>query len=142
MASVLYYSGPAPQVMDFQEGATSGEFVAGDLVVTDSAGQVVLGTAGNILGVALKGHTGTQGSVIPVALLSFDAIYVMKYSTNTAQALVGTTLDITFTYNAQVVGTGTSTKEVEIVGLHPGDAVTTDGGRLLIRFNRTTILAR
>ncbi len=142
MASVLYYSGPAPQVIDYQEGATSGSFAKGDLVKTDSSGQVVLADAGNILGVALKGFTGTQGSVIPVAVLNFDAWYVMAYSTATAQALVGSTLDITFSYGAQVVGTGTTTKEVEIIALHPGDAVTTSGGRLIIRFNRTTILAR
>jgi hypothetical protein len=124
-----------PQFVLCQEGATSGSFGNNDLVYTNSAGQVILSTTNKIMGIAHKGYTGTQGTEIPVELVNGWDLYSIPYATTTSQAIVGIYNDLTHTHDAQVAATAGSAKEVFIVGLDPRDALGTDGGRLLCRFN-------
>jgi len=139
LASIELYDGLHPHVLDFQEGTTSGSFEIGDLVKTDSSGQVVIATAGLICGIARKKYTGTAGTTIPVELISFEDIYSCKYSTTTAQSIVGDQATFTFTAGAHVLTTDASGTDAEIVGLHPGDAVGTSGGRVLFRFLKSVV---
>lgn len=144
MASVEPYTGLAPQTILCQEGATSGSFTKGDLVKTDSSGQVVLGTAGKIFGIAENGYTGTQGTVVPVTLINYNEIYsIANKAAATNQNLVGIVADMVYTAGAQNVDTAANTyKEVEVVGFDPRDAIGTSGGRLLVRFINYEYLAR
>lgn len=144
MASVTSYTGMTGKVLAFQEGGTPGSFAAGDLVKTDSSGQVVLATAGKILGIARRGYTGTQASTIEVELIDPNEIYVIAHQASaTAQTMVGNEYDIDYTYGAQNVDTDNSSyDEIQVVGLHPGDAVTTSGGRLLVRFQLANLATR
>jgi hypothetical protein len=125
-----------------QEGTTSGSFKRGDLVYTDSAGQIILGSAGKIFGIAMNDYTGTVSTELNVMLISPNDIYALPLNTTTAQTNVGTQGDITYTAGAQYVTVGTSVKEVAIVGLHPADAVGTSGGRVLVRFQPANYIAR
>ena len=136
MASVTSYTGRTGLVLGFQEGATSGSYAIGDLVKTDSNGQVVIATGGKILGIARRGYTGTQASTVEVELIDPNEIYVIQYKASaTNQNLVGVECDLVYTVGAHTVDSAATTyDEVEIVGLHPGDAVATSGGRLLVRF--------
>ena len=144
MASCVLYSGLSPQVINCQEGASAGSFVDGDLVKTDSAGQVVIASAGKVLGIARKTATGTQATVIPVELIDFHSIYTIPYKASpTAQTVVGVALDLTYGAGAHTATDASSSAlEVECVGLHPGDVVTTSGGRLLVRFKSDKVDAR
>ena len=134
MSSFRQYTGLEPQVLTFLEGAGTQTFVPGDLVVTDSAGQVVIATAGNILGIARDAATGTQASEVRVELINGYDIYSVHIGsgTATAQANVGMAGDIVFTAGAQYIDIDTTTSEVYVVGFD--DALGTTGGRLLVRF--------
>lgn len=133
--AIELYTGLAPQTLICQEGGTSGSYENGDLVKTDSSGQIVLATAGTVLGIARKKYTGTQATELDVEVINFSDIYSMPYSTTTAQNLVGLAKDLVFTAGAQTVTSTNTYKEVTIVGLDPRDAVGTSGGRVLIKFN-------
>jgi len=141
MASVVAYTGLGPQIVSIQENssATAADWSIGDLVKADGSGELVIATDGVIMGIAHKAATGTDNTEIPVELLNFNEIYVMAYSTVTTEAIIGTYADITFTVGAHVVTDGTAEEDVYIVGLHPDDAVGTDGGRVLVRFDTTAL---
>jgi len=139
MASVVAYTGLAPQIVEIQENdsASANDWYAGDLVKADGDGELVIATTNVILGIALKAATGTDNTEIPVQLINPNEIYVMKYATTTAETEIGDSRGITFTAGAHVVATDSGTPgalDVYVVGLHPDDAVGTDGGRLLVRF--------
>jgi len=144
MASVEYVSGPRGEILIYQEGATPASFAKGDLVRTDTAGQVVMATAGNILGIACKGYTSTQGTRIPVELVTPAAIYrIASQAGGTALAQVGLLADVVFGAGAHTVDeTSPSTNELDIVGIDPQDAIGTEGGKLLVRFRFKVIEAR
>ena len=144
MASVEYVSGPRGEIVLAQEGATAGSFVAGDLVKTNSSGQVILGTAGKIYGIARKSAAAVTGTVTPVELINVDAIYRIRYQTGaTALTQVGALADITYTAGAHVVDDTTpTTNEIEIVGHDTVDAIGTSGGRLFVRFRPSIYAAR
>jgi len=141
MASVVAYTGLGPQILNIQENdsASENDWYAGDLVKADGSGELTIATDDAIMGIALKAATGVDNTEIPVQLLNFNEIYVMKYSTTTSEAIIGTYADITFTAGAHVVTDGTAVENVYIVGLHPDDAVGTDGGRVLVRFDTTAL---
>jgi len=138
MASVVAYTGLAPQIIEIETDAAENAFYKGDLVKTAS-GELVIATDGAITGIALKTADGVADTKIPVQLLNLNEIYVMAYSTVTAESIVGVYADITFTAGAHVVTDGTASEDVYIVGLHPDDAVGTDGGRVLVRFDPTEL---
>jgi hypothetical protein len=134
MGSWRQYTGLEPQVLTFEEGAGTQTFKAGDLVVSDSSGQVVVATAGNILGIARDSATGTTASAIRVELINGYDIYSVHIgsATATAQTNVGAAGDIVFTAGAQYIDIDTTTSEVYVVGFD--DVLGTTGGRLLVRF--------
>jgi len=136
MASVVAYTGLAPQIVEIETDAAENAFYAGDLVTT-SSGELIIATTGAILGIAQKTATGTADTKTPVELINLNEIYVMKYSTNTAESIIGTGGTITFGVGAHTVTT--SGTDVYIVGLHPDDVVTTDGGRVLVRFDNSIV---
>ena len=142
MASVEVYSYTTPpNIINMQEGTTSGSFGIGDLVKGDTSGQVVIGTAAAFFGIARKGYTGTAGTIIPVELLSPDILYVMRAasSTTTAQANVGEEFAVTFTASAHTVAVNTTSGNDGIVyQLHPTDGVKA-GGRYIVKFLPTVI---
>ena len=143
MASVVAYTGLAPQIIEVQEndGATALDWSIGDLVKCDGDGELVIATQGIILGIALKAATGVDNTKIPVQLINPNEIYVMKYSTSTAENIIGEMVSVTFTKSAHTCTTGGSagTDAFYIVGLHPDDALGTDGGRVLVRFAFTAL---
>ena len=142
MASVVAYTGLAPQVVENEEASagSANDFYDGDLVKADANGELVIGTAGAFLGVARKTATGTASTKIPVDLINLAEIYVVRYKASaTAEALIGDCLDFTFTASAHTLDESSATTDVYCVGLHDGDAVGTSGGRLLVRFFATAI---
>ena len=145
MASVTSYTGMTGLVLGFLEGTTSGSYAIGDLVKTDTDGRIVIATGGKILGIARRGYTGVAGSAVEVELIDPNEIYVIRYkAAATNQNLVGVECDLVYGVGAHTVDSAVVTyDEVEIVGLHPGDPVTTSGGRLLVRFKTgLNLLAR
>lgn len=143
MASVEYVSGPRGEIVLAQEGATAGSFKDGDLVKTNSSGQVILGTAGKIYAIARKSAVAVTGTIIPVELINVDAIYRIRAQSTTALTQVGALADITFTAGAHVVDdTAPATNEIEIVGHDSVDAIGTSGGRLFVRFRPSIYAAR
>jgi len=144
MASVVAYTGLAPQIVSIQENdsASANDWYIGDLVQADGDGELTIASTGSILGIAKKAATGTDNTEIPVELINPNEIYVMKYATTTSEGEVGESRAITFTAGAHVVATDSGTPgalDVYVVGLHPDDAVGTDGGRLLVRFEGTIL---
>lgn len=140
MASVELKSGN-PQVVQIQEraAAVANEWYAGDLVKTDANGELVIATAGAILGIARRAAQGVDSTKIPVELISHDNLYVVKNTAAaTTESLIGTTADFTFTAGEHYVTTG-GTTDVDIMGLDPRDDLGTSGGRLVVRFLGTAI---
>jgi hypothetical protein len=135
MASWRQYSGLKPQVITCEEGAGTQTFKVGDLVVSDSAGQMVVATAGNIFGIARDDATGTQATKLRVEMINGIDLYSVPIgsATATAQTNVGAAGDIVFTAGAQYIDIDTTTSEVSVVGFD--DALGTTGGRLIVRFN-------
>lgn len=134
MASVLAYTGLAPQVVQIQEaaGGSANDHYDGDLVKTAS-GELAIATAGVILGIGRKTATGVASTYIPVELLNLNEIYVSRYyAAVTAEALIGDCLDYTFTAGAHTLNESSATTDVYCVGLL--DPVGTTSGRLLVRF--------
>ncbi len=141
MASVEYYAGPRVAPLIGVEGATQA-FHPGDLVTIDTSGYVIIATAGSIAGIARQHATGTTGANIEWEPICADAVYSAKYKASaTAQSLVGDCLDFTFTVAAHTLDESGATTDVYCVGLDPRDAVTTSGGRLLVRFFGTLLTA-
>ena len=142
MASVVAYTGLSEQVIEIQEAAASSalDWYKGDLVKNDTSGELVIATAGAILGVAKDSASGTASTKIGVALISVQEIYVVKHTTSiTGETMIGDCLDFTFTAGAHTVAVG-GTTDVYCVGLHPDDGAKISG-RLLVRFYGTLLTA-
>jgi len=141
VASVELMAGN-PQVIAIEEAAagSANDFYAGDLVKTNTDGELVIATAGAIMGIARQAATGTASTKIPVELISADNLYVAKYkAAATTEALVGDVLDFTFTAGAHTLDESGATTDVDCVGLDPRDDLGTSGGRLIIRFDPNAI---
>jgi hypothetical protein len=139
LASVELKSGN-PQVVQIQEAAagSANDFYAGDLVKTNTDGELVIATAGAIMGIARRAATGTASTEIPVELISADNLYVAKYkAAATTEALVGDVVD--FTAGAHTLDESGASLDADVVGLDPRDALGTSGGRLVIRFDPNAI---
>ena len=133
MASIRHFSGPRGDIVSCQEGATSGEFLAGDLLMHDSAGQVVISTSGKHYGIALQDHSGTQATAILVEEITPDTKYLATYHTDaTSQALVGDLLDFTYTPGGHTLEESGATTDVYCVGLK--DVAGTASGTLIVKF--------
>jgi len=142
LASVELKAGN-PQVVGIEEASagSANDFYAGDLVKADANGELVIATAGAITGIARRAASGTAGTVIPVELISDDNLYVAKYqAAATTEALIGDTLDFTFTAGAHTLDESGATTDVDCVGLDNRDDVGTSGGRLIVKFKNTAII--
>jgi hypothetical protein len=134
MPSVGWVSGPPPQVVPALEGSGTQAYKSGDLVKF-SSGTIVVATSGAIDGIARRDATGTTNSVTEVELINLDSVYVAKYKASaTAQTLVGSIVDFTFTAGAHTLDESAASTDAICVALDSRDAVTTSGGRLLIQF--------
>lgn len=133
MASVVAFN-PADKatIVSCLEGSGSQSFEEGDLVKF-SSGTVVIATAGAIDGIALKDASGTASTVIPVELIDYNKLYVATYkSSATAQTLVGSLVDFTFTAGAHTLDEDGASTDAVCYGFY--DAVGTTSGKLLIKF--------
>lgn len=134
--SVLLYSGLNPQVVHIQgaAGGSANAFYDGDLVQSDSNGELVIGASKTYLGTARKAFSTTDNVEIPVELIDIHSIYTGRVleATTTSEAYIGDGLACTFTPGAFVWAIG-GTDEAYCVGLHPVDGAKA-GGRLLFRF--------
>ena len=134
MASVELFRGNPGQVVYIQEatGGAANDFYAGDLVKTDSSGQVVIATAGAIFGIARKTALGDDG-YLEVELINYNSVYKIFYkSSGTAVTLVGDVIDATFTPGAHTWDESGATTDAMVVELI--DPANTTGGALGIRF--------
>ena len=135
-ASILLYSGLDPQVVHIQ-GAAAGSanaYYAGDLVQSDSNGELVIGSSKAYLGVAKADFSTTDNVDTPVELIDSLSIYRGRLATGTtgSEAYIGDGLAITFTPGAFTFAIG-GTDEAYCVGVHPSDGWIA-GGRILFRF--------
>jgi hypothetical protein len=141
LASVELKSGN-PQVVWIEEASASSanDWYANDLVKTDASGELVIATAGVIMGIAKRAATGTASTKIPVELISVDNLYVAKYKASaTTEALIGDVVDFTFTAGAHTLDESGASTDADVVMLDPRDDVGTSGGRLVIRFDPNAI---
>jgi hypothetical protein len=132
-----YLSGPV-EVQTFPEDATSGSFVAGDLVGL-SSGELILATQykDTNVGVALADHTDTAGTKIPVMIINPLQRWIVAADTTTAATMVGAQygFNVTTDNNAVDLSQTTADGGVVIEALDPRDgAHTGSGGRLIVRF--------
>ena len=123
----------SPNVHQYQEaaGGSADDFQVGDLVKFDTSGELVIATAGAILGIALKSATGTASTYIPVDVLApeteFSAVWTSEATTET---LLNDIADFTFTTGAQVL-TGAGTTDAIVVDFD--DPVGDTSGRVIVR---------
>lgn len=140
MGSVEYYSGPRSAPIRGIEAASQ-TYDAGDLVDIDTAGHVIIATAGHIAGIATKDATGTTSAVAEYEPINYEAIYVAKYHTDaTSQTLVGDCLDFTFTIGGHTLDEDSAGTDVYCVALDPRDGAIASG-RLLVKFYATLATA-
>ena len=142
MASCIRKTGNT-DIHEYQEAAASSanDWYAGDLVRLDSSGELVIATAGHILGIALKAATGTASTLIPVDVLTDQDKISVACNTTTAETDLGATFDFTFTAGAHVATAGGSTDSY-CVDHDTINAVTTDGGRLILRILPGALIMR
>lgn len=141
-------SGNAPQVIEFPEAASQ-TFKVGDLLYLVAGYATSLTGVTNpavILGVALAaGNNGTAGQYsTPVAIANRDTLFGMTIAsgagtTTTAITQVGHTYGITEASSiwrvdvAKFDATGGNSR-VNVVRLHPEDAVGDTSGRVVVQF--------
>lgn len=125
-----------PNVHYYQEAAagSANDFYAGDLVQVDSAGELIIATASNILGIALKTATGTASTEIPVDVLGdMDEISVKYKASATAEGLALDLVDFTFTAGAHTVNETGATTGAIVIDHDEHDPWGTTSGRLIVR---------
>lgn len=125
-----------PQVVKGIEGTTGQTFKAGDPLKTN-AGKWIIASAGALKGIARGDATGVENTALEVELINPNAVYSVRYQDEaTAQALVGDVLDFVYpgTAGDYRLDEDGATTDVYCVALDSRDAVTTSGGRLLVRF--------
>ena len=143
--SVLLYSGVNAQTLEQQEASnlSANAWYAGDLVHITDSGYATIATGLYILGIAVTAASGTDYADFDVELLDFYGLYTItaEADTATARANLGACLQITYTAGAHVVGTTTTTSVIHLVGIYNGNDDVTDGGKYIVRFDATTVLA-
>ena len=128
-----YLNGPVT-IREYPEDQTGGSFIAGDLVAL-SAGEVVLATADEIYGIALK-SAAASGTIIPVMIVTSEMEFVAEADATTTVAMEGEEYDINFTAGSQSVDiAGDTYDNVIIQELDPRDGPHTgSGGRVIVKF--------
>lgn len=122
-----------PNIRKYLCASATAAFVAGDLVKLDSSGTLVIATAGDLLGIAKADHPASTSVYVPVDILDPNSDFLVHAAGATATTDVGDILDILPTTTA-VTTTTDSAHDVKVIGLWPGDAVGTSGGRYIVRF--------
>jgi len=117
---------------DGRAAGAANEIQPGDLVRLDSNGELIIATAGHILGICHGSASTTDNTNIPVDVLRDGDEISIPCNTTTTEAHIGTTCDVTFTTGAQVATTGGST-DLYCVDLDSINPVGTSGGRLICR---------
>jgi len=132
-----------PNINEYEEASASSanDWYAGDLVRLDSSGELVIATAGHILGIALKAASGTASTKIPVDVLTDQDQVSVVCNTTTAESDLGATFDFTFTAGAHVATAG-GTTDSYCVAHDSINAVGTDGGRLIVRMLPGALIMR
>ena len=122
----------SPNIREYDEdnALSANDFQVGDLVALNTDGELVLGTAGNILGIAQKAATGTDDTKIPVDVLLGDSFSIPWTAEATTETLLNDIADVTFTTGAQVL-TGGGTTDCVVCDFD--DPVGTSGGRVIVR---------
>jgi hypothetical protein len=134
LASVSLYTGePGLTVSALQRAAgAANDFYKGDLVLTDSSGEIGIATAGAVFGIARTTAPGSNGAV-QVELINPNATYKAIYkSSATSLALVGDVLDFTFTAGGHTLDESGANTDVLCVSLI--DPAGTTSGALEVRF--------
>ena len=130
-----------PNIVHYPEDETSGSFSAGDLVTLSSGEVIIAAATTDILGVALKGYSGTAGTLIPVSVITPEQVWVCAADATTAASNVGSPYELNIgtagSMSVDLGSAGTIAKGVTIVDLDPRDGATTgSGGRVHVRFNQ------
>ena len=122
----------SPNIHYYQEAAaaTANMFQRGDLVKLDTSGELVLATAGAILGIVGSAATSTDSTYHPVDVLMGDEFSIPWTAEATTETLLNDIADVTFTTGAQVL-TGGGTTDCVVVDFD--DDVGTSGGRVIAR---------
>jgi hypothetical protein len=142
-AGFRLYDGPQ-NIQWFPEDQTSGYFAAGNVVIL-SSGEVTIATDDDdIWGVALKGYTGTTGTMIPVSVITPDQRWLAYATSTTATTIIGTSYALTLTYGSQGVNTASTTTPAFMVedilkSDKTAGATTGAGGWVIGRFVYTSM---
>ena len=137
-AGFRLYDGPQ-NIQWFPEDATSGSFAAGNVVIL-SSGEVTIATDDlDIWGVALKGYTGTAGTMIPVQVVTPNQRWLAYATSTTATTIIGTAYALTLTADNQGVNTASTTThgfmvEDILTSSKTAGATTGAGGMVIGRF--------
>ena len=122
----------SPNIHYYQEAAaaTANMFQPGDLVKLDTSGELVLATAGAILGIVQSAATSTDSTYHAVDVLMGDEFSAVWTAEATTETLLNDIADFTFTTGAQVL-TGAGTTDVVVVDF--ADPVGTTSGRVIVK---------
>lgn len=123
-----------PHIRKYLADDATADFVSGDLVKLDSSGLLTIATAQYVLGIAMEDHPGTATDYVKVDIIMPGDEFLIHSSTTTATTDVGDVLDVDPTTTA-VTTTSTSHDTLTVLGLYPGDATGTSGGRFVVSFN-------
>jgi len=122
----------SPNIHFYQEraAAVADEFQNGDLVAFDTSGELVIGSAGAILGIVQSAAAGVDSTEHAVDVLMGDEFSIPWTSEATTETLLNDIADVTFTTGAQVL-TGAGTTDVVVVDFD--DPVGTTSGRVIVK---------
>jgi len=115
---------------DEDNALAANDFQKGDLVALNTDGELVLGTAGNILGIAQSAATGVDNTAIAVDVLMGDEFSIPWTAEATTETLLNDIADVTFTTGAQVL---TASGTTDCIVCDFDDVVGTSGGRVIAR---------
>ena len=115
---------------DEDNALAANDFQIGDLVKLNTDGELVIATAGAILGIAQSAATGVDNTAIAVDVLMGDDFSIPWTAEATTETMLNSVVDVTFTTGAQVLTGGGST---DCVMVDFDDPVGTSGGRVIVK---------
>ena len=128
-----------PHIVHLPEHGTSSSFTPGDLVaIEDGKVQIIAdGThTSQIFGVAQKGFTGTDGSSIPVHVISPEDIFIAQMDDTSTTTDIAMDFGVNTTAGSQSVATG-NTGAVAVIDFF--EPVNTAVGKVLVKFNPSVL---
>lgn len=136
--SVMRYDGGKGEVIPVKEEAnTANDWRANDLVNFNSTGQIQLGAAGIIAGIAQSDSSGTTNEDVEMELLDPAGLYIIHAEASTTPSVndIGLAWALVFATGAcTLAASAGSNAEVYIVALHPADTPAA-GTRVIVRFS-------